>query len=63
MGKTEFQPASPVRSGKHVGYIQVGDASMGRSIVVSRDGIVVEIPPEDVVKAEDLLLPRLRQAL
>jgi hypothetical protein len=36
---------------------------MGRSIVVERDGQIVEIPPEEIVVAEEFLTPPLRQAL
>ncbi len=36
---------------------------MGRSIVVSRDGKIVEIPPEEIVVAEEFFTPPLRQAL
>ncbi len=36
---------------------------MGRSIVVERDGKIVEIPPEEIVVAEEFLDPPLRKAL
>ncbi|MBL7647777.1 MAG: hypothetical protein JNK74_16465 [Candidatus Hydrogenedentes bacterium] len=36
---------------------------MGRSIVVERDGQIVEIPPEDIVVADEFLSPPLHQAL
>lgn len=36
---------------------------MGRSIVVERDGKIVEIPPEEIVVADEFLPPPLRQAL
>lgn len=36
---------------------------MGRSIVVERDGKIVEIPPEEIVVADEFLTPPLRQAL
>lgn len=36
---------------------------LGQSIVVSRDGQIVEIPPEDIVVAEEFLTPPLRQVL
>lgn len=36
---------------------------LGRSIVMSRDGQIVEIPPEEIVVANEFLTPPLRQAL
>ena len=36
---------------------------LGQSIVVERDGQIVEIPPEEIVVAEEFLTPPLRQAL
>lgn len=36
---------------------------MGRSIVVERDGKIIEIPPEEIVLGEEFLTPPLRQAL
>lgn len=36
---------------------------MGRSIVVERDGQIVEIPPEEIVVDDEFLSPPLRQAL
>jgi len=36
---------------------------MGRSIVVERDGQIVEIPPEDIVVADEFLSPPLHHAL
>ena len=36
---------------------------MGHSIVVSRDGQIVEIPPEEIQVDEEFLSPPRRQAL
>jgi hypothetical protein len=36
---------------------------LGQSIVVERDGQIVEIPPEEIVVADEFLPPPLRQAL
>lgn len=36
---------------------------MGRSIVVERDGKIVEIPPEEIEVDEEFLIPSLPKAL
>ena len=36
---------------------------LGQSIVVERDGQIVEIPPEEIVVVDEFLPPPLRQAL
>lgn len=63
MTSDEIQAA--VAKGMHEGVRRAlaEHKRMGRSIVVERDGQIVEIPPEEIVVAEEFLTPPLRQAL
>lgn len=63
MTSDEIQAA--VAKGMYVGVQRAlaEHKRMGRSIVVERDGKIVEIPPEEIDVAEEFLDPPLRKAL
>ncbi len=62
--KPEFDFLKAVDRGMYVGVQRAlaEHKRMGRPIVIGQDGQIVEIPPEDIVVAEEFADPPIRKA-